>query len=100
MWTVKILITTYWYDLLLLINDLDVDLHILVRPLGSLVELPMQGGQVDIMPNIVWDRRKRGQGGGRKGREEEERGGEEEERGREEEERGGGEERGRRGWMR
>ena len=96
----KILITTYWYDLLLLINDLDVDLHILVRPLGSLVELPMQGGQVDIMPNIVWDRRKRGQGGGRKGREEEERGGEEEERGREEEERGGGEERGRRGWMR
>jgi len=46
-------ITTYWYDLLLLINDLDVDLHILVRPLGSLVELPMQGGQVDIMPNII-----------------------------------------------
>lgn len=91
-----ILITTYWYDLLLLINDLNVDLHILVRPLGSLVELPMQGGQVDIMPNIIWDRRKRGEGGGRKGKEEEERGGEEEERGGR---RKRGEERGRRGWM-
>lgn len=91
--------------MLLLINDLDVDLHILVCPLGSLVELPVQGGQVDIMPNVVWDRRKRGEGGGRKSREEEEREGEEEEKGREEEERGGeeeergGEERGRRGLM-
>lgn len=45
---------SYRNELFFLIDDLHVNLDILVCPLGTLVEHPVQHRQVDIMTVLVW----------------------------------------------
>ena len=44
---------THWHQLLLLINDLHIDLHVLVRPLRALVESPVGDGEVHVMAEVI-----------------------------------------------